>query len=124
MNRFGVYMKDWLHETRQVWLPRMCPDCRAATFDPDQREDPPAGAGVRCLTHLTQFAATEEPVTELIDYLDDVSGRLHVLGKSMRQDAQPPSVEQDASWIETLGWFAGSDLPLQLLNQLGDHSRS
>lgn len=113
-----VFTKEWLQETREVWLPRSCPDCRAATLDAGDRENLPAESGIRCLTHLTQFAADAQPVTRLTDYLDDLSRRLHVLGESMRQGAEPPTVEQDASWIETLGWFAGWDLPLQLLGQL------
>lgn len=116
--RLLAYTKDWLGETEQIWLPRTCPDCRAVARAADQVEEPVGGAGIRCLTHLTQLAEADESVTKLIDYLDDLMGRLDVLGNSMRQGAELPTTEQNAAWIEALGWFAGWDLPLQLLSQL------
>lgn len=44
-------------------------------------------------------------------YLEGLGARLDALGRSMRQGAAAPTVEQEASWIETMGCGATSTCP-------------
>jgi hypothetical protein len=49
------------------------------------------GGRVPCLTHLVEDEAPPLDVATPADYLDDVRSRVDVLGRSMRQGAEPPS---------------------------------
>lgn len=111
------FTRQWLLETRAVWEPRQCPAC----------VDLPTGAKgaaddrVWCLGHLTgPGAPTLVSATGLADYLAGLSMRLDALGRSMRQHAPAPTLEQNASWIEAMGWFAGWELPSWLVTHEPD----
>mgnify|MGYP000963968583 CR=1 FL=1 len=114
------YTTAWCVQTREVWEGRVCPSCRSgkAPIDRGQIKEPGSGA-VTCLRHLVSMPSPAGSLAELVDYLESTAARLDALGQTMRQGAQPPSLDEDGSWIETLGWFAGWDVPLALIARSG-----
>lgn len=102
------FTQGWLQQTRAVWQPRQCPGCV-------DRLDGNGPEAVWCLAHLTGPRPPEEvSAAGLADYVEGLGARLDALGRSMRQGVAAPTVEQDASWIETMGWFGGWELPAWL----------
>lgn len=112
-----TYTAQWLRETRSVWEQRVCPTCSLDRLDVATTRG--SAGPVPCLTHLVPGEAPPVDVPALADYLDDVRSRVDVLGRSMRQGAERPSLGQNASWIEALGWFASWHLPLHVLGLNG-----
>lgn len=112
------YTTAWCVQTREVWEGRVCPSCRSGSDLTDREGTKGPGSGaVNCLGHLVsmQFPAAAGTLAELVDYLESTAARLDALGRTMRQGAAPPTPNEDGSWIETLGWFAGWDVPLSLI---------
>jgi hypothetical protein len=113
------FTTEWFQQTRHVWTHRGCPTCalrlgRSGCPDVGGLED-----GVLCLEHVCESggeAATSIPA--LAECLTELSVRVAALGNSMRQGATPPTPEENASWVEALGWFAGWDPPLSLADKL------
>jgi hypothetical protein len=109
------YTTEWFEQTRPVWTPRVCPTCELRL---DRSGAPDAAAhqgGVLCLEHACEPDIRPAPsIPALAEYLAELSVRVDALGNSMRQGATAPTPEQNASWVEALGWFAGWDLPLSL----------
>lgn len=112
------YTTAWCVQTREVWQGRVCPSCRSGRdlIDPGHIKEPGSGA-ITCLGHLVSMQSPTGSLVELVDYLESTAGRLDALGQTMRQGAAPPTLEEDGSWIETLGWFAGWDVPLALITR-------
>lgn len=100
------HTRSWLTETVDVWRPHACPTC----LPPE-----PEHAGVLCRRHLIVARSTAS--AELAGEEDELRGLGAGLGRlvsSMSQDGAPGTQEDDASWIEALGWLHGWDLPAAL----------
>jgi len=99
----------WCGETIPLWRGRVCPDC-----DPDT----PKGAGdpeLLCRFHLTARRPLPEPLRHAVaSRLREVRGRMRHLTESMTDYGAPVGHEENASWIEAVGFFAGWGLPLYL----------
>lgn len=111
------FTRQWLLQTRPVWEPRRCPAC----VDGSSGASGWTGDGVWCLSHLTgPGAPAGVSAAGLADYLAGLSVRLDGLGRSMRQDAPAPTLQENASWIEAMGWFGGWELPCWLTSSESD----
>jgi hypothetical protein len=99
----------WCRETIPLWQDRVCPDC-----DPDT----PEGAGdpeLLCRFHLTARRPLPEPLRySVASRLREIRGRMRHLTESMTDYGAPVGHEENASWIEAVGFFAGWGLPLYL----------
>jgi hypothetical protein len=99
----------WCRETSQLWRGRVCPVC-----DPDTR----VGAGdpvLLCRFHLTAWRPLSEPLRHATAArLREIRGRMRHLTESMTDYGAPVGGEENASWIEAVGFFAGWGLPLYL----------
>jgi hypothetical protein len=99
----------WCRETLPLWRNRVCPGC-----DPDTPER--AGHPVLlCRFHL----AARRPLPEQLRHavasrLREVRGRTRHLTESMTDYGAPVGSEENTSWIEAIGFFAGWGLPLYL----------
>lgn len=82
-------------DTRDAWESRSCPLCLG-------------GHGLVCRQHLLQGV---DPPTDLRPQLFALSDRLYAFVKSMTWGGKPVGPLENASWIESLGWFAGWDYP-------------
>jgi hypothetical protein len=104
----------WCRETLSRWRDRVCPDC-----DPDTREgavDPV----LLCRFHLAARRPLPEPLRHAVAArLREVRGRMRHLTDSMTDYGAPVGDEENASWIEAIGFFAGWGLPLYLARSLG-----
>jgi hypothetical protein len=95
-------------ESREHWTARSCPLCLG-------------GDGLICRQHLLLGA---EPTHRLADQLWQLADRLDALRASLTWHGKPVGPQEQASWIEALGWFAGWDYPPKLLAPGGGHDRS
>jgi hypothetical protein len=99
----------WCRETRPLWRDRVCPGC-----DPDRVE----GAGdpvLLCRFHLADRRPLPEPLRRgVASRLREVRGRMRHLTESMTDYGAPVGSEENTSWIEAIGFFAGWGLPLYL----------
>jgi len=99
----------WCRETFQLWRGAVCPDC-----DPDT----PTGAGdptLLCRFHLASRRPLPEPLRHAVaSRLREIRGRMRHLTESMTDYGAPVGDEENASWIEAVGFFAGWGLPLYL----------
>jgi hypothetical protein len=99
----------WCRETLPLWRDRVCPGC-----DPDI----PEGTGdpvLLCRFHL----AARRPLSEQLHHavaarLRGMRVRMRHLTESMTDYGAPVGNEENASWIEAIGFFAGWGLPLYL----------
>lgn len=99
----------WCRETLPLWRNRVCPGCGPGTA---------VAAGnpvLLCRFHL----AARRPLPEQLRHavasrLRDVRGRMVHLTESMTDYGAPIGAEENASWIEAIGIFAGWGLPLYL----------
>lgn len=105
-----AHTTDWCRETSPLWRRgRVCPACDPAT---------PAGAGdpvLLCRFHLAARRPLPEPLRHAVaSRLREVRGRMRHLTESMTDYGTPVGGEENASWIEAVGFFAGWGLPLYL----------
>jgi hypothetical protein len=104
----------WCRETLPLWRDRACPDCEPGTAE---------GAGnpaLLCRFHL----AARRPLPEQLRHavasrLREIRGRMRHLTQSMTDYGAPVGSEENTSWIEALGFFAGWALPLYLAADAG-----
>ncbi|QCO96571.1 hypothetical protein FCN77_01085 [Arthrobacter sp. 24S4-2] len=104
-----AHTKAWCRETLPLWRSRTCPDCDPGT---------PEGAGdpvLLCRFHL----AARRPLPERLRHavasrLRAIRKRVRHLTESMTDYGAPVGAEENASWIEAIGSFAGWGLPLYL----------
>jgi hypothetical protein len=82
---------ELLRQVEPVWSTRTCPACRG-------------GQGLICRQHI--LAGSKVP-TDLADGLAGIHARLIRLSDSMRWQGPTTTLEERASWVEALGWFAG-----------------
>jgi hypothetical protein len=102
----------WCRETLPLWRDRVCPGC-----DPYTPEGP-GHPGLLCRFHL----AARRPLSEQLRYavasrLREVRSRMRRLTESMTDCGAPVGAEENTSWIEAIGFFAGWGLPLYLATQ-------
>lgn len=104
-----AHTTTWCGETSQLWRGRVCPAC-----DPDT----PAGVGdsvLLCRFHLASRRPLPEPLRHAVaSRLREIRGRMRHLTESMTDYGAPVGDEENASWIEAVGFFAGWGLPLYL----------
>ena len=98
------YTVQWCRETSPMWMDRVCPTCSGTNADPSSL----------CRRHLLAAEPDAETTASVARRLRGLQAHLRRLVDSMTQDGEPATGEDDASWIETLGWFAGWEVPLQL----------
>ncbi|MDP9989532.1 hypothetical protein J2S98_004722 [Arthrobacter oryzae] len=99
----------WCRETFPLWRDRVCPAC-----DPETSK----GAGdpvLLCRFHLTARRPLPEQLRHAVaSRLREIRGRMRHLTDSMTDYGAPVGGEENASWIEAVGFFAGWGLPLYL----------
>ncbi|MFS0831548.1 hypothetical protein ABC337_12895 [Arthrobacter sp. 1P04PC] len=109
-----AYTKTWFRETSALWRTRVCPDC-----DPDM----PDGAGelaLLCRFHLAGRRPLSESLRhEVASRLLGIRDRIRRLTESMTDRGAPAGAEENTSWIEAVGFFAGWGLPLFLIGDAG-----
>jgi hypothetical protein len=108
-----TYTTAWCRETRPLWHQKVCTAC-AAGIEDGSLEDA-AGSPTLCRQHLLAAdTLTPESKQRIVADLRDTAARLRNLAQSMTKDGRPARPQDDSSWIEALGWFAGWGLPLAL----------
>ena len=114
-----IFTTAWLKETEVIWRPNVCPACLSgAARDHDMT---PTGFSdtdidTLCRVHLIvgdQVRHIDEQ--QLAARLETLRRRLLRLLESMTEGGTPSTMDDDAAWVEALGWFAGWDLPLTLI---------
>lgn len=83
-----------------VWVPRACPGCN------------PTYRGLPCRQHLLDETVPWDPT--VLAGLNDLANRLDVHLRSMTWGGPQTTEEHRSAFIETLGWFAGWEIPLTL----------
>ncbi|MDA8439103.1 MAG: hypothetical protein M0Z51_09625 [Propionibacterium sp.] len=113
------YTIEWFQQTRDIWTHRVCPTCALRLGRPGSPNHGGPEDGVLCLEHVREPGG-EVPTSlpALAEYLTELGARVDALGNSMRQGATAPTREENASWVEALGWFAGWVPPLSLADKL------
>lgn len=111
-----VHTKAWCRETFKVWRARACPDCRLG------RSRSSGGGGdpvLLCRFHLAARRPLAAPLRHAVaSRLLGIRERLRRLTDSMTDHGAPASLEDNASWVEALGFFAGWGLPLFLVAEV------
>lgn len=98
------HIRKWLAETSAMWSARSCPRCSDITSSP----------GVLCRSHLLEHEVPSSSRDVTIAHLDRLAPHLRKLLESMSDKGDPSTPDDDASWIEVLGWFHGWSFPLAL----------
>ncbi len=96
-----------------IWLPRACPGCSSLC------------RGLPCRQHLILIDETVQWHPAVLDGLNDLADRLDLYLRSMTWGGPQSTVEHRSALVETLGWFAGWEIPLTLANrqpQRGGHA--
>lgn len=104
-----IHTTTWCFETVGIWRDRVCPECDPAI---------PQGAGdpaLLCRYHLAHHRPVHQLLrTQVAARLGEVRSRLRHLTISMTDQGRQAGAEENTSWVETLGFFAGWGLPLYL----------
>lgn len=104
-----IHTTTWCFETVGVWRDRVCPECDAAM--PQGTGDP----ALLCRYHLArQRPLPRQARAAVAARLGEVRSRLRRLTTSMTDQGAPAGAEENTSWVEALGFFAGWGLPLYL----------
>lgn len=111
----------WCRDTWSQWRAEVCPSCFATWKDGvdqilgvDQVHDEDADCGRLCRLHLILNPVTTDCGHIAAERLESIAVRLRRLISSMTDDGPAATPEDDSSWIEALGWFAGWRVPLAL----------
>ena len=114
-----TFTTAWLKETQVIWCPSVCPACLSeAARDHDTT---PIGFSDQeidtlCRRHLIAGDQVRNvDGQELAARLETLRRRLLRLLESMTEGGAPSTMDDDAAWVETLGWFAGWGSPLTLI---------
>lgn len=110
-----THTRERCRNTESHWLVTACPVCVEAvgtTDDGRSRE-----AAMVCRLHLQAAPLEAAPARQVADGLRRTAERLRGLTRSLSAGGQAPTPEQEASWVEALGWFAGWAVPLSLTTQ-------
>ena len=109
-----IHTTTWCLETVGLWRDRLCPAC-----------DPvlPEGAGdpaLLCRFHLAERRPLPEQLRHAVaSRLREIRGKLRHLTDSMTDYGAPVGAEENTSWVEAMGFFAGWGLPLYLATDAG-----
>ena len=109
-----IHTTTWCLETVGLWRDRVCPAC-----------DPvlPEGAGdpaLLCRFHLAERRPLPEQLRHAVaSRLREIRGKLRHLTDSMTDYGAPVGAEENTSWVEAMGFFAGWGLPLYLATDAG-----
>lgn len=95
-----VTTRELLAESRPVWEPLSCRLCLG-------------GEGPLCRFHLLQRGSRPDP--GVAEYLAGLSRRLGALAESCTGPGLTVTAEEQASWVEALGWFGGWEYPFRAL---------
>jgi hypothetical protein len=101
------HTRAWCRQTVGTWGSRTCPECDTGT-------DRPRDAAALCRAHLLAVPIDEPVRHEVAARLRSIRARVLRLTESMTDRGAPAGPEEDASWIEALGFFAGWGPPLWL----------
>jgi hypothetical protein len=114
------YTVAWCRETVDVWRDRVCPACAAVHHRLHGRSSDlgsPPSTALLCRQHLmTRPAPPAQASAAVAPCLRLLRRDLLALLRSMEGRAKPPSAQQNASWVETISWFAGWQLPLSVVD--------
>jgi hypothetical protein len=102
------HTRAWCRQTADTWRDRACPECRPG---PDAHL---SGKAMLCRVHLLAHPVEEADRHGTAARLRAIRARMLRLTESMTVDGAPAGPEEDASWIEALGFFAGWGPPLWL----------
>lgn len=106
------HTRDWVVSTAQVWQPRACPACQGTPAGPHMAT---AEVAVVCRRHLIDVDRIDMPKAQgCASHLAALAARLKRHLRSMTDSGSGSTLEEQTAWIETLGWFAGWELPLTL----------
>lgn len=109
-----AHMTAWCRETQPIWRNRVCPSCDPGT--PGESGDPV----LLCRYHLAERRPLPEQLRHAVaSRLREVRGRMRLLTDSMTDHGAPVGAEENTSWIEAVGFFAGWGLPLYLAEEPG-----
>ena len=104
-----IHTTTWCFETVGIWRDRVCPECDPAV--PQDTGDP----ALLCRYHLAHHRPVHRRLrTEVAARLGEVRSRLRHLTMSMTDQGAPAGADENTSWVEALGFFAGWGLPLYL----------
>ncbi|MDQ4503485.1 hypothetical protein [Sinomonas sp. ASV322] len=99
-----LHTRRWCEATADEWSDRACPACLGVP-----------GEALLCRAHLAERVRSGEAddgdLTASSRLLTSLADRLAILSTSMTASGQPADTETEASWIETLGFFAGWRFP-------------
>jgi hypothetical protein len=102
----------WCRETRSVWRKRTCPECDTRPSGESGESGDPV---LLCRFHLAARRPLPEELRQAVAArLREIRGRMRRLTDSMTDYGAPAGAEDNVSWIEAIGFFAGWGLPLYL----------
>jgi hypothetical protein len=107
-----TWTRRWCIDTAPIWRPMVCPRCQEAPQKKGREVD---AAGLLCRPHLLSLGRLSPTLREEVAArLRELQGRMRRLTASMTKYGAPATPQDDASWVETLGFFAGWGPPLHL----------
>jgi hypothetical protein len=116
-----TYTTAWCRETWPRWRHALCPRCAADL--PNTTNNKKLASGNSCASlcrlHLLNAPVTTDCAHTVAAHLEGIATRLRRLANSMTKDGRPAAPDDDSSWIEALGWFAGWRVPLILTGTHG-----
>jgi hypothetical protein len=101
------YTRAWCRQTVATWRDRTCPECDPGTGRPQD-------TAALCRAHLLTRPIDGPARREVAARLRGIRARMLRLTESMTDLGAAAGPEEDASWIEALGFFAGWGPPLWL----------
>lgn len=125
----AIWTAQWCRETEPVWRERACARCteeiRPAPSQSRQATvaftGEPGSVSRLCRLHLASQPLRPVEAREIAETLTDAQARMLGLVRSMTMNGPTATAEQNASWVEALGWFAGWSLPLKLAATAAPH---
>lgn len=114
-----TFTTAWLKETEVIWRPTVCPACLSgAARDHDTTPAGLSDTDLATLSRVHLIAGNQAPHVDeqqLAARLETLRRRLQRLLESMTEGGAPSTIDDDAAWVEALGWFAGWGPPLTLI---------
>lgn len=114
-----VFTTRWCRETQPVWRGLVCSACQEEHLGAEGAENQPVSrqpaVSQPCRQHLLQAGDVgPAAAAATAERLRDIRRRILALLESMTAGGTAATQEDDSSWVEALGWFAGWRLPLAL----------
>lgn len=106
------HTRDWVVSSAHVWQPRACPACQGTSAG---HHAATAAVAVVCRRHLLDANRIDVPKARACaSHLAGLAARLKRHLGSMTDSGSGSTLDEQTAWMETLGWFAGWELPLTL----------